>query len=56
MWGNLKDQWLRVGPRDVQTFPVELKFLLEENELWNDKVLGVAIGASSALCLVSRSA
>ncbi|KAK1391050.1 ultraviolet-B receptor UVR8 [Heracleum sosnowskyi] len=57
MWGNSKDQQLGVpGLRDVQTSPVEVKFLSEDDELGNYKVLAVAIGASHAMSLVSRSA
>ncbi|KAL1807995.1 RCC1 domain-containing protein RUG3, mitochondrial [Daucus carota subsp. sativus] len=57
MWGNSKDQQLGVpGLRDVQTSPVEVKFLSEDDELGNYKVLAVAIGASHAMSVVSRSA
>lgn len=57
MWGNSKDHQLGVpGLGDVQTSPVEVKFLSEDNELGNHKVLAVAIGASHAMSLVSQSA
>lgn len=57
MWGNSKDHQLGVpGLGDVQTSPVEVKFLSEYDELGNHKVLAVAIGASHAMSLVSQSA
>lgn len=57
MWGNSKDLQLGVpGLRDVQTSPVEVKFLSENDELGNHKVLAVAIGASHSMSLVSHSA
>lgn len=55
MWGNSKDHQLGVpGLPEVQTSPVEVKFLIEEDGLGIHKVLSVALGASHAMCLVSR--
>lgn len=56
MWGNSKDSQLGIpGLPEVQTHPVEVKFLIEDDELGPHKVLSVAVGASHAMCLVSRS-
>ncbi|KAL3518854.1 hypothetical protein ACH5RR_021443 [Cinchona calisaya] len=56
MWGNTKDCQLGIpGIPEVQPSPVEVKFLTEDDGLMNDKVLSVAIGASHAMCLVTRS-
>ncbi|KAJ0089078.1 hypothetical protein Patl1_33170 [Pistacia atlantica] len=56
MWGNAKDSQLGVpGLPEVQLFPVEVKFLTEDDGLGSHKELSVAIGASHAMCLVSRS-
>uniref|UniRef100_A0A5B7CA60 Putative E3 ubiquitin-protein ligase HERC2 n=1 Tax=Davidia involucrata TaxID=16924 RepID=A0A5B7CA60_DAVIN len=55
MWGNAKDSQLGVpGLPEVQPFPVEVKFLMEDDGLGTHKVLSVAVGASHAVCLVSR--
>ncbi|KAF2553300.1 hypothetical protein F2Q68_00036858 [Brassica cretica] len=56
MWGNAKDFQLGVpGLPEIQTCPVQVNFLTEEDELGPHKVISVSIGASHALCLVSRS-
>ncbi|KVH97083.1 Regulator of chromosome condensation 1/beta-lactamase-inhibitor protein II [Cynara cardunculus var. scolymus] len=56
MWGNAKDGQLGVpGVPEIQPFPIEVKFLMDDDGLGSHKVLSVAIGASHALCLVSRS-
>ncbi|XP_020867943.1 ultraviolet-B receptor UVR8 isoform X2 [Arabidopsis lyrata subsp. lyrata] len=56
MWGNAKDFQLGVpGLPEIQTTPVEVNFLTEEDERQPHKVISVSIGASHALCLVSRS-
>lgn len=56
MWGNAKDFQLGVpGLPEIQTSPVQVNFLTEEDELGPHKVISVSIGASHALCLVSRS-
>ncbi|KAI3719130.1 hypothetical protein L6452_20024 [Arctium lappa] len=56
MWGNAKDGQLGVpGVPEIQPFPIEVKFLKDDDGLGSHKVLSVAIGASHALCLVSRS-
>ncbi|KAL0301742.1 UNVERIFIED_CONTAM: RCC1 domain-containing protein RUG3, mitochondrial [Sesamum radiatum] len=56
MWGNAADSQLGVpGLRDVQSSPIEVKFLLEDDGLGDHNVLSVAVGASHAMCLVSRS-
>ncbi|KAJ0027373.1 hypothetical protein Pint_36467 [Pistacia integerrima] len=55
MWGNAKDSQLGVpGLPEVQPCPVEVKFLTEDDGLGPHKVLSVAVGASHAMCLVSR--
>lgn len=56
MWGNTKDSQLGVpGLPEIQPSPVEVKFLMEEDGLGPHNVLSVAVGASHAMCLVSRS-
>ncbi|KAJ4833183.1 RCC1 domain-containing protein rug3, mitochondrial [Turnera subulata] len=56
MWGNSKDSQLGVpGLPEVQPSPVEVKFLMEDDGLGPHKLLSVAVGASHAMCLVSRS-
>lgn len=56
MWGNAKDFQVGVpGLPEIQTSPVEVNFLTEEDEHEPHKVISVSIGASHALCLVSRS-
>ncbi|XP_020552160.1 probable E3 ubiquitin-protein ligase HERC2 isoform X2 [Sesamum indicum] len=56
MWGNTADSQLGVpGLRDVQSSPIEVKFLLEDDGLGDHNVVSVAVGASHAMCLVSRS-
>lgn len=57
MWGNGKDGQLGVpGVPEIQPFPIEVKFLMEDDGLGGShNVVSVAIGASHALCLVSRS-
>ncbi|OIS99955.1 PREDICTED: E3 ubiquitin-protein ligase HERC2 [Nicotiana attenuata] len=56
MWGNAQDCQLGVpGLPEKQLSPVEVKFLMEDDGLGSHNVLSVAIGASHAMCLVSRS-
>ncbi|OAY57362.1 RCC1 domain-containing protein RUG3, mitochondrial isoform X3 [Manihot esculenta] len=56
MWGNAKDSQLGIlGLPEVQLYPVEVKFLVEDDDLGAHKVLSVAVGASHAMCLVLRS-
>ncbi|KAK9131615.1 hypothetical protein Scep_011143 [Stephania cephalantha] len=56
MWGNARDSQLGVpGLPEIQPSPVEVKFLLEDDGLGPHHVLSVGIGASHAMCLVSRS-
>ncbi|PIA37619.1 hypothetical protein AQUCO_03000285v1 [Aquilegia coerulea] len=56
MWGNAKDFQLGVpGLPEVQPLPVEVKFLNEDDGLASHHVLSIAIGASHAMCLVSRT-
>ncbi|KAD4982510.1 hypothetical protein R6Q59_002109 [Mikania micrantha] len=56
MWGNAKDGQLGVpGLPEIQPFPMEVKFLKDDDGLGSHNVVSVAIGASHALCLVSRS-
>lgn len=56
MWGNAKDSQLGIpGLPEVQLYPVEVKFLVEDDGLGAHKVLSVAVGASHAMCLVLRS-
>lgn len=55
MWGNAKDSQLGVpGLPEVQPCPVEVKFLMEDDGLGLHNVISVAVGASHAMCLVSR--
>lgn len=57
MWGNGKDSQLGVpGMPEVQPCPREVKFLAEDDGLGPHNVLAISIGASHALCLVSRTA
>ncbi|CAM8906638.1 unnamed protein product [Rhodiola kirilowii] len=56
MWGNAKDSQLGTpGLPEINTQPIEVKFLTEDDELGSHHVLAVAVGASHAMCLVSRS-
>lgn len=56
MWGNAQDCQLGLpGLPEKQLSPIEVKFLMEDDGLGNHNVLSVAIGASHAMCLVSRS-
>ncbi|XP_060188437.1 RCC1 domain-containing protein RUG3, mitochondrial [Lycium barbarum] len=56
VWGYAKDCQLGVpGLPEKQSSPIEVKFLMEDDGLGNHNVLSVAIGASHAMCLVSRS-
>ncbi|GLU21823.1 hypothetical protein SLE2022_379390 [Rubroshorea leprosula] len=56
MWGNAKDSQLGVpGLPEIQSRPVEVNFLMEDDELGSHNVLSVAVGASHAMCLVLRS-
>ncbi|GAB4836672.1 hypothetical protein Ancab_001583 [Ancistrocladus abbreviatus] len=55
MWGNAKDSQLGVpGLPEIQPAPVEVKFLMEDNDLGPHNMLCVALGASHAMCLASR--
>lgn len=56
MWGNARDFQLGVpGLPEMQPLPIEVIFLNEDDGLGEYRVLSVAIGASHAMCLVSRS-
>lgn len=56
MWGNAKDSQLGVpGLPEINPSPVEVNFLMEDDGLGPHSVLSVAVGASHAMCLVSRS-
>lgn len=56
MWGNTKDSQLGVpGLPEVQPSPVMVEFLTEDDGLGPHNVLSVVVGASHAMCLVSRS-
>lgn len=56
MWGNGQDSQLGVpGLPNVQSSPVLVNFLIEDDGLGPHKVISVSIGASHTLCLVSRS-
>ncbi|KAL2906845.1 RCC1 domain-containing protein RUG3 mitochondrial [Bienertia sinuspersici] len=56
MWGNAKDSQLGVpGLPEINPSPVEVNFLMEDDGLGPHNVLSVAVGASHAMCLVSRS-
>ncbi|KAL3007409.1 hypothetical protein AAZX31_08G332400 [Glycine max] len=55
MWGNANDSQLGIpGLPPVQSCPVEVNFLMEDDGLGPHKVLSVAIGASHAMCLALR--
>lgn len=55
MWGNARDSQLGVpGLQDIQPLPVEVKFLTDDDGLDPHRVISCAIGASHAMCLVSR--
>ncbi|CAI9096909.1 OLC1v1033170C2 [Oldenlandia corymbosa var. corymbosa] len=54
-WGNAKDCQLGIsGLPEVQSSPVEVKFLMEDGSIVKE-VLFVAMGASHGLCLVTTS-
>lgn len=54
MWGNAKDGQLGVpGVPEIQPFPIQVKFLMDDDGLGSHNVLSVAVGASHAFCLVS---
>ncbi|XP_062026941.1 RCC1 domain-containing protein RUG3, mitochondrial isoform X1 [Rosa rugosa] len=56
MWGYTKDSQLGVpGLPEIQSSPVEVKFLMEDDGFGPHNVLSIAVGASHAMCLVSRS-
>ncbi|KAL7142330.1 hypothetical protein ABFS83_08G116600 [Erythranthe nasuta] len=56
MWGHAADNQLGVpGLPEMQSSPVEVNFLMEDDGLGIHNVLSVAVGASHAMCLVSRS-
>ncbi|XP_058096201.1 RCC1 domain-containing protein RUG3, mitochondrial isoform X2 [Magnolia sinica] len=56
MWGNARDCQLGVpGLPEAQTSPIEVKFLMDDEELGPHHVLSVTVGASHAMCLVSRT-
>ncbi|XP_010260757.1 PREDICTED: probable E3 ubiquitin-protein ligase HERC2 [Nelumbo nucifera] len=56
MWGNARDCQLGVpGLPEVQSSPIEVKFLIEDDGVHPHHVLSVAVGASHAMCLVSIS-
>lgn len=56
MWGNAKDSQLGIpGLHEVQSTPLQVQFLTEDDGSMLHKVLSVAIGASHSLCLVTRS-
>ncbi|BAT09398.1 RCC1 domain-containing protein RUG3, mitochondrial [Oryza sativa Japonica Group] len=56
MWGNARDCQLGVpGLPEIQPLPVKVNFLTDGDEdLGPHRVISVAIGASHAMCLVSR--
>ncbi|CAL9112540.1 unnamed protein product [Musa acuminata var. zebrina] len=55
MWGNARDCQLGVpGLPEFQKLPVEVKFLMEDEDLGPHHVISVAVGASHAMCLVLR--
>ncbi|URE23870.1 Regulator of chromosome condensation (RCC1) repeat [Musa troglodytarum] len=55
MWGNARDCQLGVpGLPEFQKLPVEVKFLMEDEDLGPHDVISVAVGASHAMCLVLR--
>ncbi|XP_042064164.1 RCC1 domain-containing protein RUG3, mitochondrial-like [Salvia splendens] len=56
MWGNAADSQLGVpGLPELQSSPIEVKFLSDDDGLGDHKVLSVSVGASHAMCLFSRS-
>lgn len=56
MWGNSRDGQLGVpGLPEYQPSPVQVNFLMDDDGLGPHQVLSVAVGASHAMCLVSRS-
>ncbi|GFP96575.1 E3 ubiquitin-protein ligase herc2 [Phtheirospermum japonicum] len=56
MWGYATDNQLGVpGLPEIQSTPVEVKFLREDDGLGDHNVVSVAVGASHGMCLVSRS-
>lgn len=56
MWGYAAESQLGVpGLPEIQSSPVEIKFLSDDDGLGNHNVLAVAVGASHGMCLVSRS-
>ncbi|KAK6142416.1 hypothetical protein DH2020_022764 [Rehmannia glutinosa] len=56
MWGYATDSQLGVpGLPEIQSSPVEVKFLMEDDGLGDHNVISVDVGASHALCLISRS-
>ncbi|EYU43151.1 hypothetical protein ABFS82_08G118800 [Erythranthe guttata] len=56
MWGHAADNQLGVpGLPEMQSSPVEVNFLMEDDGLGFHNVLSVSVGASHAMCLVSRS-
>ncbi|KAL1562339.1 RCC1 domain-containing protein rug3, mitochondrial [Salvia divinorum] len=56
MWGNAADSQLGVpGLPELQLSPMEVKFLSDDDGLGDHNVLSVSVGASHAMCLVSRS-
>ncbi|KAJ3678387.1 hypothetical protein LUZ60_002190 [Juncus effusus] len=57
MWGNARDSQLGVPKlRDIEPLPSEVKFLSDsDSDEWGPhRVVSCAIGASHAMCLVSR--
>lgn len=55
MWGNAKESQLGIpGLPEIQPFPIEVNFLMDDDTSLPHNVLSVAIGASHAMCLVSR--
>ncbi|XP_057437198.1 RCC1 domain-containing protein RUG3, mitochondrial isoform X2 [Lotus japonicus] len=55
MWGNASDSQLGVpGLPAIQSSPIEVNFLMEDDGLGPHKVLSVATGASHAMCLALR--
>lgn len=56
MWGNARDCQLGVpGLRDIQPLPIKVNFLSEDDDLGPHHVFAVAVGASHAMCLVTRT-
>ncbi|XP_072993322.1 RCC1 domain-containing protein RUG3, mitochondrial isoform X1 [Typha latifolia] len=55
MWGNARDCQLGVpGLPDIHPLPTEVNFLMDDESLGGHHVISVAVGASHAMCLVSR--